>query len=89
MEKAYDYVNWKFVEYMLRRMGFGQKWQGWMNQCMTTSFAVLVNGGPSKFFGVFRGLRQGDPLSPLLFIIIMEALNGLLTRAVGLQLVKG
>lgn len=61
-----------------------------MKLCMsTTSFAVIVNSGPSDFFTASSGLRQSDLLSPLLFIIAMEALNGLLCKADELQLLKG
>lgn len=61
-----------------------------MKLCMsTTSVAVLVNGGPSEFFKTTRGLRQGDPLSLLLFIIVMETFNGLSCKANDFQLVKG
>lgn len=58
MKKAYDYVNWNFVDYTLYRIGFGLKWKKLMKTCMTsTSFAVLINGGPSNFFNVSKGLR--------------------------------
>lgn len=82
MEKEYDHVNWNFVDYMLLRMEFGQKWRKRMKVCVTTtSFTILVNGGLSNFFNVSRGLQQSDPLSPILSIIVMEALNKLLNRA--------
>lgn len=61
-----------------------------MKTCITTtSFVILINGGPSKFSKATRGLRQGDPLSSLLFICVMESFNGLLSRANNLQLLIG
>lgn len=75
-EKAYDRVDWSFVDYMLRKFGFGDTWRGWMRECiLTTSFFVLVNGSPSRLFKVSRGIWQGDSLSPLLFTIVVEALR--------------
>lgn len=72
------------------RFGFRLKWRKWIKTCIsTTSFAVIMNGGPSSFFHAFRGLKQADPLSPLLFTIVMEALNKLLERARDLKLVEG
>jgi hypothetical protein len=83
VEKAYDHVNWKFLIYMLQRCGFSVRWRNWMNFCISTAqFSILVNGCPRGFFPSSRGLRQGDPLSPLLFVIVMEALSRLLDRAV-------
>lgn len=58
MEKAYDYLNWGFVDYVLSRMGFGNKWRKWMEACMSTAlYAVMINCGPSSFFNASRGLR--------------------------------
>lgn len=89
MEKAYDYISWSFVDYMLERFGLGSKWRLWMHTYMTTtSFVVLIYGGPSEFLTASRDLRQGDPLSPLLFILVMEALDGLSNKAREQQLFK-
>ena len=64
-------------------MGFGEKWIGWISWCISTAtFSVLINGTPAGFFNNSRGLRQGDPLSPYLFVIGMEALSRLIFRAV-------
>lgn len=75
---------------MLFRIGFGLKWKKWTKSCITTtSFVILINGGHSSFFNASIGLRQGNPLSPLLFIVVMKALNELLGRAKELQLMRG
>ena len=83
IEKAYNSINWKFLMKVLQKMGFGTKWVGWMWSCMSSAkFSVLVNGVPASFFPSTRGLRQGDPLSPYLFVMGMEVLDVRIRRAV-------
>ncbi|RVW15857.1 putative ribonuclease H protein [Vitis vinifera] len=73
----------EFLMKVLQKMGFGQKWLGWMWSCISTArFSVLVNGVPAGFLPSTKGLRQGDPLSPYLFVMGMEVLGILLRRAV-------
>jgi len=82
LEKAYDSVNWDFLLYVLSRSGFGAKWRKWIQACISTiRLSVLVNGEPCVFFRKFMGLCQGDPLSPLLFDFVMEALSLMNSRA--------
>ncbi|RVW47602.1 Transposon TX1 uncharacterized 149 kDa protein [Vitis vinifera] len=83
LEKAYDHINWDFLLTVVQKMGFGVKWVGWIRWCISTaSFSILINGSPSSFFQSTRGLRQGDPLSPYLFVLRMEALSCLINRVV-------
>ncbi|XP_075092306.1 uncharacterized protein LOC107821421 [Nicotiana tabacum] len=90
IEKAYDHVNWSFLLRMLEQMGFGQKWIRWMKFCISTvKFSILINGSPKGYFHSHRGLRQGDPLSPFLFIIAMEGLNNMIKTAKVSGWVKG
>jgi hypothetical protein len=90
LEKAYDHVNWKFLLYMLRRCGFSARWIRWISFCISSvRFSILVNGSPCGFFSSSRGLRQGDPLSPLLFVIVMEAFSRMMDRAVEGGLLSG
>ena len=89
-EKAYDSVSWDFLIYMMRRLGFGPKWIQWIQGCLkSASISVLVNGSPTKEFYPQKGLRQGDPLSPLLFNIVAEGLSGLMTKAIEGGFYKG
>jgi hypothetical protein len=74
LEKAYVHVNWDFLIYMLQRCRFGERWREWIKFCVSiVKFSILVNSTPTCFFQSSRGIRQGDPLSPLLFVVVMEA----------------
>jgi hypothetical protein len=90
MEKAYDHVDWNFLIYLLRRCGFGERWCGWITHCISTvRFSVLINGVPFGFFGSSRGVRQGDHLSPFLFVLVMEAFSGMLGAFILMGLISG
>jgi hypothetical protein len=90
LEKAYDHVNWAFLLYLLRRCGFSEKWRRWISFCISSvRFSILVNGSLCGFFQSSRGIRQGDPLSPMLFIIIMEAFSRMIGKAIGAGLISG
>ena len=68
---------------ILERSGFSAKWRQWIFFCLSiVRFSIFINGSPCEFFGSSRGLRQGDPLSPLLFVLVMEALGRMLDKAV-------
>lgn len=81
-EKAYDKVNRGFMEKVLQRKGFHDTWITWvMGAVKIVRVAVNVNGDQRDFFRTSRGLRQGDPLSPLLFNIVGDALSEMIKSA--------
>ncbi|GJT61251.1 RNA-directed DNA polymerase, eukaryota, reverse transcriptase zinc-binding domain protein [Tanacetum coccineum] len=89
-EKAYDSVRWDFLDEVLRKFGFGDKWCNWIQCCLRSSRgSIIINGSPTEEFQFFKGLKQGDPLSPFLFILIMEILHLSFQRVVDAGMFKG
>ncbi|XP_059295395.1 uncharacterized protein LOC132048717 [Lycium ferocissimum] len=76
LQKAYDSVEWVFLEQMMDELGFPRKFIGWVRECATTvNYTILINGEPTEPFNAAKGLRQGDPMSPFMFAISMEYLS--------------
>ncbi|GJQ94324.1 hypothetical protein Tco_0005463 [Tanacetum coccineum] len=83
IQKAYDTVDWVFLKEVLLAFGFHVRMVNWIMECVTTtSFSLSINGTLHGYFKGKRGLRQGDPLSPYLFTLIMEVLTLMLRRKV-------
>ena len=88
--KAFDRVNWTFLRLLLLHIALPLIGVNWIMGYVTNAcFAVLVNGTPSDFFPATRGIRQGCPLSPLLFILIIESLSRIILDAQQKGLIKG
>ena len=78
-EKAYDSVDWRYLDVVMGKMNFLTLWQKWMKECVgSATLSVLVNNNPTNEFPLEMGLRQGDPFSPFLFILVVEGLDALM-----------
>ncbi|XP_075633396.1 uncharacterized protein LOC142605854 [Castanea sativa] len=90
MSKAYECVEWNFLCRLMEKMGFVDRWIQLIYSCISSvSYSILVNGEPCGDIRPTRGLRQGDPLSPYLFILVFEGLNGLIQQAMAAGDIRG
>ena len=81
-EKAYDKVNWSFLQQTIRMKGFSEEWCALVRNFVSGgSVAVKVNDDVGHYFQTKKGLRQGDPLSPILFNIVADMLAIMIDRA--------
>eukprot|EP00253_Pinus_taeda_P024648 PITA_24648 len=90
LSKDYDKASWNYLEAILKAFGFASHWIRWiMALIKSTRFSIMVNGAPANQFTPSRGLRQGDPLSPFPFVILMEGLSRLIRHAKEEGKIKG
>ncbi|GJT77711.1 RNA-directed DNA polymerase, eukaryota [Tanacetum coccineum] len=89
-EKAFDSIRWDYFDNVLKSFGFGDKWRSWIFGCLVSAMdSVLINGSPTSEFQFQKGLKQGDPLSMFLFILVMESLHLSFSRVMEVGLFKG
>ena len=82
MSKTYDRIEWVYLERLMSRMGFCDLWINLIMICVkTATYSILVNGEPQGLIQPTTGIRQGDLLSPFLFLLCTEGLHGLITKA--------
>jgi hypothetical protein len=81
LSKAYDRVGWGYLKLLLEKLGFHSKWVQWIMTCVSTvRYTVRFNGVPLAPFAPSRGVRQGDPLSPYLFLLVADGLSLILNH---------
>nr|GEZ57452.1 putative RNA-directed DNA polymerase, eukaryota, reverse transcriptase zinc-binding domain protein [Tanacetum cinerariifolium] len=89
-KKAYDSVRWDFLDDVLKKFGFVNKWCAWIQSFLRSlRGSIIINGSPTEEFQFFKGLKQGDPLSPFLFILIIESLHLSFQRVVDAGMFMG
>lgn len=89
-EKAYDSINWSFLDYMMMRVGMDSKWRTWIKECaFKGDMSILINGSPTNEISIQKRLKQGDPLALFLFLLVVEGLARMMRNAVTLGLFKG
>jgi hypothetical protein len=88
-EKAYDNISWDFFFEMLTQRGFNEKWRTWVQSVVSGTLSVQVNGNIGNYFKGGKGVRQGDPLFPLLFNLAVDGLAKMIHKAQENGLIKG
>ncbi|KAK3219400.1 hypothetical protein Dsin_013370 [Dipteronia sinensis] len=83
-------LDHSFLDHMLSEMSFLKKWRLWVRSCISSPvISILVNGSPTRQFGLKKGLRQRDPLSPFLFNVAVEDLSAVFRKAIDMDMLGG
>lgn len=90
IRKAHDRVEWVFLEKIMLKLGFNTRWVNLIMACIkSVSFSIVLNGQPYDLIVSERGLRQGDPFSPYLFLLVIEGLHTLFKKAKDNDVIRG
>eukprot|EP00253_Pinus_taeda_P025537 PITA_25537 len=90
LSKAYDRLSWRYLGMVLEAYGFEKRWIAWIYSMISTPFfSILVNGTPTATFNATRAIRQGDPISPFLFILAAKGLGRIIRRELREKRIKG
>jgi len=84
LQKAFDTVKREFIYYIMHCMGFSYKWINWIEERLSSpSFSIMLDGSPTGYFKSTRGIRKGDPISPYIFVLVMEFWSITMDLAIG------
>ncbi|KAA0051609.1 LINE-1 retrotransposable element ORF2 protein [Cucumis melo var. makuwa] len=90
LEKAFDKISWNFIDFMLKKKNLSKKWGDWIKTCISTvQYSILINGKPRGRIKPKRGIRQGDPISHLIFVLAMDYLSCILKHLENSNKIKG
>ncbi|KAA0046042.1 LINE-1 retrotransposable element ORF2 protein [Cucumis melo var. makuwa] len=79
IKKTFDIISWDFIDFMLTKKNYPKKWRKWIEASIrSVQYSILINGKPYDRINPNRGIRQGDPISPFIFILAMDYLSSLL-----------
>ncbi|GJT49752.1 RNA-directed DNA polymerase, eukaryota [Tanacetum coccineum] len=88
-KKAFDFIRWVYLDHILKSFGFGDTWRSWISGCLNSAKgSVIINESPTSEFQFYKGLKQEDPLSLFLFILVMESLHRSFSRVMEAGLFK-